>query len=88
MGKNTGMTEIIKAVLLLIESAIIVFWINVLLYGHITPGGKFLLNFIGGRGPGVFNLVSGGIIPLENIVIGVKVGTLIFLVFGTTGLPK
>jgi multicomponent Na+:H+ antiporter subunit B len=135
---NKGMTEIVKTITTLIEGAILVFGINIILYGHVTPGGgfagglilaflfilyflafggkdaldkfpvkaehiadstaalaflflgalgfaiggKFLHNFIllSFRGKD-FQLISGGIIPLENIAIGIKVGASIILVF-------
>lgn len=42
-------------------------------------GGRFLYNFM--KGGKAFHLLSGGIIPLENIAICIKVGASIFLVF-------
>ncbi len=44
----------------------------------LAAGGTFLLNFLGkGR---LFDLASAGVIPLLNIVIGLKVGLSLFLV--------
>lgn len=130
------MSEIVKTITSLVGGAIMVFGINIILYGHITPGGgfsgglilafvfilyflafgkdealarlplrvvhlldsfgaicflflgvlgffiggKFLINFLRNYGT-EFHLISGGIIPLENIAIGVKVGAAVFLVF-------
>ena len=44
----------------------------------VAAGGAFLLNFIShGK---LFNLFSSGVIPIFNIVIGIKVGLSLFLV--------
>ncbi len=54
-----------------IESSAPLLFLAVGLLG-IAAGGAFLFNFLG-KGP-LFNLASAGVLPLLNIVIGLKVG--------------
>ena len=58
------------------ESAAILLFLVVGLLG-LTFGGAFLANFVS-HGT-LFNLVSAGTIPILNILIGVKVGSSLFL---------
>lgn len=141
--KNSGMTEIVKTVTMVVEGAIFVFGLNIVLYGHLSPGGgfagglilaflfillflsygkegafekvslksahvmdssgiiaflfigvlgvfimnSFLINFIQKNVSGSeFELISAGIIPIENIAIGLKVATSVFLVFAVLSM--
>lgn len=142
MKNDSGMTEIVKTITSLIEGAIIVFGINIILYGHLSPGGgfagglilafffvlyfmafgkkealarlslnsvhildslgaitflciglsamllgkNFLYNYLGTKSVQTFSFLSGGIIPIENIAIGIKVGASIFLVFAVLSI--
>ncbi|MEA3506456.1 MAG: MnhB domain-containing protein [Elusimicrobiota bacterium] len=38
---DSGMTEIVKTITALVEAAILIYGINITLYGHLTPGGGF-----------------------------------------------
>jgi multicomponent Na+:H+ antiporter subunit B len=60
-----------------LETTSILLFLAVGLAG-MAVGGYFLLNFLA-KGT-LFNLVSSGVIPILNIVIGVKVGLSLFLV--------
>ncbi|MFC2062267.1 MnhB domain-containing protein [Elusimicrobiota bacterium] len=135
---NKGMTEIVKTITSLVEGAILVYGLNIVLYGHISPGGgfagglilsflfillflaygkegaydklnlknahildsvgvmgflfigimgivltgNFLNNFLNRYLPGKeFSLLSAGVIPLNNIAIGLKVAASVYLAF-------
>jgi len=41
MDNNKGMTEIVKTITSMVAGAIVVYGANIILYGHITPGGGF-----------------------------------------------
>ncbi|MGM0441488.1 MAG: MnhB domain-containing protein [Elusimicrobiota bacterium] len=41
MNNNNGMTEIVKTVTTLIEFAVFIYGVDIILYGHISPGGGF-----------------------------------------------
>jgi multicomponent Na+:H+ antiporter subunit B len=88
---NRGMTEIVKTITELVRGAILVFGINIILYGHLTPGGGFagglitaflfILLFLSFGKQGALERMP---LPLAHILD--SVGIIAFLFLGTIGL--
>ncbi|MFH1415277.1 MAG: MnhB domain-containing protein [Elusimicrobiota bacterium] len=91
MKNNSGMTDIVKTVTSLIGGAITVFGLNIILYGHISPGGGFagglILAFIF-----ILYLISfGGEEAIERLPLRFdhlfdSLGALMFLLIGFAGI--
>ena len=84
-NNNHGMSLIVQTVCRGIKAFLLLFGLYVVLYGHLTPGGGFLANFLwpsDGTAAPTFQLFTAGTVPLCNIGIGLKVGASLFLVFG------
>ena len=64
-----------------LDSAGVVLFLLLASMGVWWAGDAFFTNFIGTAEQARFTLVSGGIIPLANLALGVKVASSLFLVF-------
>lgn len=76
-GKEVSLGILNKSLASILESSGALIFLCVALLGFV--GGYFFLNVIPKGFP--FTLLSGGIIPLCNIGIGLKVGSALFVVF-------
>jgi multicomponent Na+:H+ antiporter subunit B len=83
-GKETALKKMSKTAMSFFEGLGAVMFLGIALLGF--TGGYFLLNFISKGKP--FALFSGGIIPLCNIAIGLKVGAGLFAIFTALVLLK
>lgn len=76
-GKETALKKLNDAKASILESIGAIIFLSIAILGFI--GGYFFLNFIGKGEP--FKLFSGGIIPLCNLAICLKVGAGLFAIF-------
>lgn len=83
-GKETALRRLSKSMASFLESMGALLFLTIAVLGF--AGGYFFLNFIAKGEP--FTLFSGGIIPLCNIAISLKVGAGLFAIFVTLVLLK
>ncbi len=79
-GKKIGMKTLSKSVASEMDSVGALAFLGIAAFG-MYKAGIFFKNFIETQYSSHFKLFSAGIIPLCNIVIGLKVGTSLFMVF-------
>lgn len=83
-GKEVALKKMPKGAASFFEGAGAIIFLSIALLGF--TGGYFFLNFISKGEP--FRLFSGGIIPLCNIAISLKVGAGLFAIFTALVLLK
>ena len=83
-GKDVALSKLPKGVTTFFESMGAILFLSIALLGFLT--GYFFLNFLSKGKP--FTLFSGGIIPLCNIAISLKVGAGLFAIFVALVLLK
>ena len=64
-----------------LDSAGVLLFLALAFAGMLWGGGIFFENFIATKEHALFTLFSGGVIPLSNIGLGLKVASSLFLVF-------
>jgi len=79
-GQRIGMKFLSKSVASELDSVGALVFLGVALVG-MSIAGVFFRNFIRTAAGSLFNLFSGGIIPICNIGIGLKVGASLYMVF-------
>ncbi|MFH1784597.1 MAG: MnhB domain-containing protein [bacterium] len=84
-GKEVVFKKLSRAAASFLESLGAILFLGIALLGF--AGGYFFLNFFADKGTR-FNLFSGGIIPLCNIAISLKVGAGLFAIFVALVLVK
>ena len=79
-GQQQGLSFFSKGAASTLDSVGVLIFL-VLAWIGMWAGGAFFQNFIGTSEEGRFTLFSGGLIPISNIGLGMKVASSLFLVF-------
>lgn len=79
-GKETALKRVSRGVASELDSVGGLIFLVVALLG-ISIGGVFFANFIQTKPEWMFKFLSAGTIPINNIAIGIKVSTSLFLIF-------
>ena len=80
-GERAGLSLFSKAAASRLDSVGLLIFLALGWLGTWWAGGYFFGNFISTAEEAQFTLLSGGIIPLENLALGLKVSSALFLVF-------
>ena len=80
-GERAGLSLFSKAAASRLDSVGLLIFLALGWLGTWWAGGYFFGNFISTSEETQFTLLSGGIMPLENLALGLKVSSALFLVF-------
>lgn len=80
-GERRGLSFFSKGAASALDSAGVLAFLALAVAGMLWAGGVFFENFIATKAQARFTLFSGGVIPLSNIALGLKVASSLFLVF-------
>ena len=80
-GQSLGLGHFSRRAASTFDSAGVLLFLALACAGMVWGGGTFFRNFIDTSPAAQFTLLSGGIIPLSNIGLGLKVASSLFLAF-------
>ncbi|MGI9335445.1 MAG: MnhB domain-containing protein, partial [Gammaproteobacteria bacterium] len=80
-GERQGLSYFPRRAASVLDSVGVLVFLAIAYMGMWWAGGVFFRNFIATSEQGWFTLFSGGVIPLANIGLGLKVASSLFLVF-------
>ena len=80
-GQKQGLSFFSKGAASILDSIGVLIFLGLAWMGMWWAGGAFFRNFISTSEGAQFTLFSGGIIPISNIGLGLKVASSLFLVF-------
>lgn len=80
-GERRGLLFFSKGAASILDSVGVLVFLAIAVAGMLWVGGVFFENFLVTKEQARFTLFSGGVIPLSNIGLGLKVASSLFLVF-------